>query len=144
MRVLDLKNPASHSGAPYSTRPPVATATDSTVMLLWRSSTCTILSQNVEHPPCDLPDVSGFQYMREGKVGAEKIVYRDIQDISTLESLKGCWRWITYPSGEMRLAASWPPELGQDTTSLGELCPMSPASPTASSPSPSQIITPID
>ncbi|KAH9955963.1 hypothetical protein BGW80DRAFT_288060 [Lactifluus volemus] len=76
------------------------------------------LSQNVEHPPCDLPDVSGFQYMREGKVGAQKIVYRDIQDISTLESLKGCWRWITYPSGETRLAASWPPELGQDTTSL--------------------------
>jgi hypothetical protein len=48
MRVLNLKNPASHSGAPYSTRPPVATATDSTVISLWRSSTCTVLSQNVD------------------------------------------------------------------------------------------------
>jgi hypothetical protein len=36
--------------APYSTRPPVAVATGSTVISLWRLSTCTVLSQNVERP----------------------------------------------------------------------------------------------
>jgi hypothetical protein len=75
----------------------------------------------------------------------KKLEPKRVQDIiSALESLKGDWRWITYPSGETRLAASWPPELGKDTPSLAELCPTSPTSPTGSLPSPSRIVIPID
>jgi hypothetical protein len=75
----------------------------------------------------------------------KKLEPKRVQDIiSALESLKGDWRWITYPSGETRLAASWPPELGKDAPSLAELCPISPTSPAGSSPPPSRIVIPID
>ncbi|KAH9080559.1 Tcp11-domain-containing protein [Lactarius deliciosus] len=76
----------------------------------------------------------------------KKLEPKRVQDIiSALESLKGDWRWITYPSGETRLAASWPPELSnKDAPSLAELCPVSPTSPAGSSPSPSRIVIPID
>ena len=75
----------------------------------------------------------------------KKLEPKRVQDIiSALESLKGDWRWITYPSGETRLAASWPPDLNKDAPSLAELCPISPTSPAGSSPPPSRIVIPID
>lgn len=75
----------------------------------------------------------------------KKLEPKRVQDIiSALESLKGDWRWITYPSGETRLAASWPPEFNKDAPSLAELCPTSPTSSTGSLPSPSRIVIPID
>ena len=75
----------------------------------------------------------------------KKLEPKRVQDIiSALESLKGDWRWITYPSGETRLAASWPPELSKDAPSLAELCPISPTSPAGTSPPPSRIVIPID
>ncbi|KAI0269816.1 T-complex protein 11-domain-containing protein [Gloeopeniophorella convolvens] len=73
---------------------------------------------------------------------------RRTQDvISALESLKGDWRWITYPSGETRLAASWPPGGHcRDAPILDELCPVTPTSPGSASPisSSSRIVIPID
>ena len=75
----------------------------------------------------------------------KKLEPKRVQDIiSALESLKGDWRWITYPSGETRLAASWPPELNKDAPSLAELCPISPTSPAGSPSPPSRIVIPID
>ena len=71
----------------------------------------------------------------------KKLEPKRAQDIPALESLKGDWRWITYPSGETRLAAFWPPELSKDAPTL---CPMSPSSPVGTSPSPSRIVIPID
>jgi len=75
----------------------------------------------------------------------KKLETKRAQDtIPALESMKGDWRWITYPSGETRLAAFWPPDLNKDAPSLAELCPMSPTSPTTTPPSPSRIVIPID
>ncbi|KAI0300299.1 T-complex protein 11-domain-containing protein [Russula brevipes] len=75
----------------------------------------------------------------------KKLEPKRLQDIiPTLESLKGDWRWITYPSGETRLAAFWPPELNKDAPTLAELCPMSPTSPAGTPLSPSRIVIPID
>jgi hypothetical protein len=74
----------------------------------------------------------------------KKLEPKRVHGISALESLKGDWRWITYPSGETRLAAFWPPELNRDVHTLAELCPMSPTSPAGTPPSPSRIVIPID
>jgi hypothetical protein len=74
----------------------------------------------------------------------KKLEPKRVHDLPALESLKGDWRWITYPSGETRLAAFWPPDLNRDAPTLSELCPMSPTSPAGSPPSPSRIVIPID
>jgi hypothetical protein len=71
----------------------------------------------------------------------ERLEPKRLQDIPALESLKGDWRWITYPSGETRLAAFWPPEVNKDAPAV---CPMSPTSPVGTTPSPSRIVIPID
>lgn len=71
----------------------------------------------------------------------ENLAPKRLQDVPALESLKGDWRWITYPSGETRLAAFWPPDVSKDTPAS---CPATPTSPVGTTPSPSRIVIPID